>query len=219
MMPKTFSPEPRCHVCRTDSIREQVNAMLARGSSYAQIVRAVAAEGVGELSLDSVRNHASRHFPVQSVAQATYREIVERRAAENKIDFIAGVGTALTPLAYLETMMVKGFQRLVQDDTEVSPEAGLRAAEKLQALGARDFGKEVNKMQVEVSRIQQAVKSVVPAEMLAEIVDKLEELAGHDADDEDDDGPIDPGGQDDEDDDDDDDQPVDPGDDGDDDDF
>ncbi len=32
MYPDTFRPEPRCHVCRTDPIREQVNAMLARGS-------------------------------------------------------------------------------------------------------------------------------------------------------------------------------------------
>src|SRR5208283_647593 len=144
-----FRPEPRCHVCRTDSIRERVNAMLANGSSYAQIVRAVAAEGAGELSLDSVRNHASRHFPVQNAAQATYREIVERRAAENRIDFVAGVATAITPLAFYETMMVKGFQRLVQDDTEVSIETGLRAAEKLQAvLGARDPGADILQMRL-----------------------------------------------------------------------
>ncbi len=90
------------------------------------------------MSLDSVRNHATRHFAVQNVAKATYREIVERRAAQNQIDFVNGLATAITPLAYLETMMVKGFQRLVQDDTEVSIETGLKAAEKLQGvLGAR----------------------------------------------------------------------------------
>ncbi len=125
MIPDTFRPEPRCHVCRTDSIRELVNAMLARGSSYAQIVRALAADGTGELSLDSVRKHANRHFPVQSVAQATYREIVERRAAENQIDFVAGVGTALSPMAYLETVLAKAFERLVEDGTEVSVETAL----------------------------------------------------------------------------------------------
>ena len=95
MTPENFRPEPRCHVCRTDSIRELVNAMLANGSSYAQIVRAVAAEDAGEVSLDSVRNHASRHFPVQNAAQATYRQIVEHRAAENKVDFVNGVATAI----------------------------------------------------------------------------------------------------------------------------
>ena len=118
--------------------------MLANGSSYAQIVRAVAAVGADAVSLDSVRNHASRHFPVQNAAQATYREIVERRAAENEVDFENGLKIALTPMAYLETLMVKGFDKLVKDDTEVSVEAGLRAAEKLQAVVmAHDYTAEV----------------------------------------------------------------------------
>jgi len=210
MIPETFRPEPRCHVCRTDSIRERVNAMLANGSSYAQIVRAVAAEGAGELSLDSVRNHASRHFPVQNAAQATYREIVERRAAENRIDFVAGVATAITPLAFYETMMVKGFQRLVQDDTEVSIETGLRAAEKLQAvLGARDPGADILQMRLRVGRIIEAVKSTVPEPMWAEIAARLDDSEPGTRSQE----PFDPGDEDDEDDD----EPFDPGDDGDDD--
>jgi len=29
------------------------------------------------VTIDSVRNHANRHFPVQQVARATYREILE----------------------------------------------------------------------------------------------------------------------------------------------
>jgi hypothetical protein len=175
MIPDTFRPEPRCHVCRTDSIREQVNAMLARGSSHAHIVRAVATDGAGELSLDSVRNHASRHFPVQNAAQATYREIVERRAAENRIDFVDGVATALTPLAFYETMMVKAFERLVRDDTEVSVETGLRAAEKLQAvLGARDPDNDIAQAWVKLGRIIDTVKAVVPASLWPEITARLD---------------------------------------------
>jgi len=38
--------------------------------------------------LDSVRRHCRRHFPIQSVARATYRDILERRARENQIDFV-----------------------------------------------------------------------------------------------------------------------------------
>jgi hypothetical protein len=205
MIPETFRPEPRCHVCRTDSIREQVNAMLAGGSSYAQIVRAVAADGAGELSLDSVRNHANRHFPVQNAAQATYREIVERRAAQNRIDFINGVTTAITPLAYYETMMVKGFQRLVQDDTEVSIETGLKAAEKLQgALGEGDLGADLLRIRVQVGRIIDAVKATVPESMWGGIAAKLDDAElvqpsreprypGEDEDKDDDDEPFDPG--------------------------
>lgn len=177
-MPDTFRPEPRCHVCRTDSIRELVNAMLARGSSYAQIVRAVAADGTGELSLDSVRNHANRHFPVQNAAQATYREIVDRRAAENKIDFVAGVRTALTPMAYLETIMAKAFERLVEDGTEVSAETGLRAAVKLQAVvGDRDHAHEIAQVYVKMNRIIEVVRDVVPESLVPEILARLDDGA------------------------------------------
>lgn len=172
--PLRFHPEPRCHVCRSDSIRERVNALLAAGSSYAQIVRAVAAEDSDPVSLDSVRTHAARHFPVQNAARATYREIVERRAAENQIDFVAGLATAVTPMAYLEALMVKAFGRLVADGTEVGLETGLRAAERLQAvLDARAPDSDVVRMQVEVGRIIDAVKAVVPTSMWGDIADRL----------------------------------------------
>ena len=176
MIPATLRPEPRCHVCRTDSIRERVNAMLAGGSSYAQIVRAVDVDGAGKLSLDSVRNHATRHFPVQNAAQATYREIVERRATQTGIDFINGVTTAITPLALYETVVVKVFQRLVQDDIKVSLEAGLKAAEKLQgALGEGDPGAELQQMRVHVGRMIQAVRATVPESMWGDIRAWLED--------------------------------------------
>ena len=55
------------------------------------------------MTIDSIRNHCGRHFPVQQVARATYRDILERRARENHIDFVEGVATALTPIAFFET--------------------------------------------------------------------------------------------------------------------
>jgi hypothetical protein len=150
--------------------------MLARGSSYAQIVRAVVADGPVQLSLDSVRNHAIRHFPVQNFAQATYREIIERRAAENRLDFENGLATALTPVAYLETVMAKAFERLVQDGTEVSVETGLRAAEKLQGLvGDRDRDQEIAEARVQLNRIIGAMRDVVPESLWPEILARLED--------------------------------------------
>ena len=96
--------EPRCRVCRNDSMLTKVNDMLATGFSYAMIVRALADDNAGldncdRVSIDSIRNHTARHFPVQQVAKATYRDILERRAKENAVDFVAGVGTAITPMA------------------------------------------------------------------------------------------------------------------------
>ena len=110
-----FHLEPRCRVCRNDLVRKKVNAMLACGGSYAQIVRALGDDNAhldkrDQVTLDSIRTHTTKHFPVQSVAKATYRDIVERRAHENRVDFVEGVATALTPLAFYEVVMNKAFR-------------------------------------------------------------------------------------------------------------
>ena len=130
----TFHVEPRCRVCRNDQVRKTVNDMLAAGASYAYIVRALGEDNAkcdkrDRITIDSVRNHCGRHFPVQQVAHATYRDIVERRAEENRVDFVEAVATALTPLAFFEVVMNKAFRTLVDDRTDVSVETGLRAAE------------------------------------------------------------------------------------------
>src|SRR6476660_8661548 len=96
--------EPRCRVCRNDQVRKKVNDLLATGAGSAMIVRALAADNAeldtcDRVTIDSVRNHCGRHFPVESVAKATYREILERRAKANGVDFVEGVATAITRIA------------------------------------------------------------------------------------------------------------------------
>ena len=93
-----FPLEPRCRICRNDSVRRKVNDLLTTGASYAMIVRALAADNAeldkcDRVTIDSVRNHCGRHFPVQNVAKATYREILERRAKANSVDFVEGVAS------------------------------------------------------------------------------------------------------------------------------
>ncbi len=105
--------EPRCHVCRNDEVRQKVNDLLASGASYAMAHRALGEMHVEGVTADSIRRHAERHFPVQNAARATYREILERRAKENSVDFVNGVATAITPMALLETVMVRGYEKLV----------------------------------------------------------------------------------------------------------
>ena len=72
------------------------------------------------------------------VAKATYRDILERRARENAVDFVEGVATALTPIAFFETFMVKSYETLVDSDTRVDVNTGIVAAGRLQAvIGSR----------------------------------------------------------------------------------
>ncbi len=174
-----FHLEPRCHVCRNDEMRTKVNDMLATGVSYAMILRAIEENNTkldkrDRVTTDSVRNHAARHFPVQNVAKATYRAILERRAKENGVDFVKGVATAITPMAFFETVMVKGYETLVDPDTKVDVNTGMIAAGRLQAMiDSRAGQPDMVDMLVKVNRIINAIKSTVPESLWPEIVRKM----------------------------------------------
>jgi hypothetical protein len=171
--------EPRCRVCRNDALRAKVNGLLAVGASYAMILRALADDNTrldkpDRVTIDSIRNHTARHFPVQNVARATYREILERRAKENGIDFVNGVTTAITPMALYETIMVRGYQTLVDPDTKVDVNMAMIAAGRLQALiESRASGTNIADMWVQMGRIIAAVKSTVPADLWPEILRRM----------------------------------------------
>ena len=107
--------------------------MLATGASYAMILRALEKDNekldtADRVTIDSIRNHTKRHFPVQNVAKATYRRILEQRAQQNGVDFVKGVATAITPMAFFETVMVKGYETLVDSGTKVDVSTGMIAA-------------------------------------------------------------------------------------------
>ena len=162
-------------MCRNDQVRKKVNDMLATGARYAMIVRTLAADNAEldkceRVTVDSVRNHCGRHFPVQNVAKATYREILERRAKANGVDFVEGVATAITPIAFFETIMVKSYETLVDSDTKVDVNTGMVAAGRLQSLiDSRDYLHDLLVMKVQLAAICDAVKSTVPQEMWGEI--------------------------------------------------
>ena len=81
------------------------------------------------------------------VAKATYRDILERRARENAVDFVEGVATALTPTAFFETFMVKSYKTLGDSYTRVDVNTGIVAASRLQAvIGPRDYSIDIAEM-------------------------------------------------------------------------
>jgi hypothetical protein len=165
-----FHLEPRCRVCRNDQVRTKVNDLLATGASYAMVLRALGDHNANVekrdlVTIDSIRNHCGRHFAVQQVARATYREILERRAQENSVDFIEGVATAITPLAVLETIMVKGYQTLVEEGTTVSYRDAMEAALKLNEIARKDEGAmDRARMLADMGRIIEVVRTFIPSE-------------------------------------------------------
>jgi hypothetical protein len=126
------------------------------------------------VSVDSVRTHTTKHFPVQQTAHATYREILERRAQENGVDFVKGVVTAITPMAFYETVMAKGSETLVDSGTKVDLNTGMIAAARLQALiESRASGTSIADLMVQMSRIIDAIHSSVPEELWPEMLRKI----------------------------------------------
>ena len=180
-----FHLEPRCRVCRNDVLRKKVNDMLASGASYAMVLRALGEDNnkldkCDRVTIDSIRNHCGRHFPVQNVAKAIYREILERRAKANGVDFVEGVATAITPIAFFETVMVKSYETLVDSDTRVDVNTGILAAGRLQSLiDSRDYSIDTAEMRVQLGKISDAVRSVVPESMWGAIIEKLDALEQH----------------------------------------
>ncbi len=79
-------------------------------------------------------------------------------------------------LAFYEVVMAKAFRTLVDDGTEVSVETGLRAAGKLQSvLDGRERGTDVLELKVQLGKISEAVRSVVPQSMWAQIIRQIDE--------------------------------------------
>jgi hypothetical protein len=175
-----FHREPRCRVCRDDARCRKVNDLLTSGATYRTVLRVLEGDNAkldkrDRVTIDSIRNHSNRHFPVQNAAKATYRAILEQRARENGVDFVNGVATALTPMAFYDTIMVKAYENLVDSDTKVDVNTGMIAAGRLHAMTeARAEGTSMLEMRVEVGLIIAAVKSTVPESMWSEILRKMD---------------------------------------------
>lgn len=178
------TPEQRCRVCQDPESRSRVNRLLAYGMKIAEI------EGlVGDLNAKRAKNnqvtywsilrHSERHFNIQDPANAARRRILEKRKAQMADEVADAAAHLLTGMAYLDIVAQKGFEHLVADDTVVDFETGLKAQLKLEEL-ARDgaIEEQVAQMRRDVGILQQAVKDVVPAALMAEIAARIDELKG-----------------------------------------
>ena len=80
--------EPRCRVCRNDEVRQKVNDLLSGGASYAMVLRTLEQDNAklderDRVTIDSIRHHTKRHFPVQNAAKARSRVGREGPAASH----------------------------------------------------------------------------------------------------------------------------------------
>ncbi len=78
-------------------------------------------------------------------------------------------------MAFYETVMVKGYETLVDSGTEVDVNTGMIAAGRLQALiESRASGTRIAELMVQMGRIIDAVHSTVPEELWPEILRKID---------------------------------------------
>jgi hypothetical protein len=205
----TFNPETRCRVCQSQDSLDLVNTLLAHGLTYAAIMKCLkpvnaARRKNNQITKASLYWHCKNHFNTQEPARALYRQIMEDRAKEHELNFVEGTTTAVNAMSYLETMMVKGYKRLTDENFDnVSVDMGMNAAIKLHEMTRKDAGlTEAAKAMSEMNRIIAAVKEVVPERYFNQILARLDSGEGTagfieaetlDEDEDDDDEEFDPG--------------------------
>jgi len=173
----------KCHICRNPDARHCVNKGLANGLTYPEIFRSCA--GINSklpknarISHHCVRNHARFHFDITSPAQAVYRRMMEKRAAEDEQDWVDGVGSIVTALGFLEVVGQKGFETLMQPETIVPVELGMSAMIKLHDMTQRgSTDRELAELRRKVSLLGAAVRDVIPEELWPSILGRMEELS------------------------------------------
>lgn len=177
----TFSPETRCRVCQSQDSLDLVNTLLAHGLTYNAILKCIAPINAtrrknAQITKASLYSHQKNHFNTQEPARAIYRQIMEDRAKEHELNFIEGTTTAVNAMSYLETMMVKAYKKLTDENFDnVSVEMGMNAAIKLHDMTKADAGlAEAAKAMSEMNRIIAAVKEVVPERYFNQILARLE---------------------------------------------
>lgn len=164
------SPSNRCRVCRDDAVLALVNKLLAVGFTVPDVLRALsdhnrrlAADGRPEITRDSLYNHRQKHFDIQSPAAAIYRRIQEEAALKYGADWREGVGTVLNAVSYYQTMMLKGYETLMNPATVVDPMDGARAAAELHKIARQDEGAyDRAQMLAKMNRIIEVVRQFVP---------------------------------------------------------
>ena len=76
--------------------------------------------------------------------------------------------------------MVRSYETLVDSDTRVDVNTGIVAASRLQSLiDSKDYSREIAELRFQLAGIGEAVRSVVPQSMWAQIIRAIEELEEH----------------------------------------
>jgi len=178
----TVQANRRCRICRDDNVRKLINTLHSYGLTTRSIMDVVETSGLNtgrgqrdQINYDVVWRHLKKHFDIDTPARQVYGEILARRAAEEGKDVDHAVGSAVNALSYLETMMVRGYADLVDENTRVPYAEGAKAAVKLHELTQRDAGvQEIAEVMRKMNYVINAVLTAVPEQYHTDILAIME---------------------------------------------
>lgn len=170
--------EPRCNICKSAS-RQLVDKLIVSGFSYIDIAEELVArdqEFQGK-ELDTVRKnverHAKRHVNVREKAM---RQIIERRAMEQGILIDEATGNLTTGRALLDNIIVRANEMIADPDQRVKFADAIEAVKMLEDVQKSEYLAQVESMQKQVWAISQAVKEMIPEDLVGPLVKRAEEL-------------------------------------------
>lgn len=161
-------------------MRRLVNKLLGLGITRPSIVDALETinaerEPKDRITYDNVYAHQRRHFDASQPARAVYDAIVKRRAAETNPDFENAIGAEVNAMSYLETMMIKGYDTLTDEETVVTYTDGAKAAVQLHELIRKDAGtQQIAEIMARQNRIIAAIQEVVPPQYVSRVLERID---------------------------------------------
>jgi hypothetical protein len=185
-----YKREWRCKVCRADpDVAKMIDTLLLYPKTYRETLELVVplmdAKGIPteqRPSYMSIRTHQKRHLPFDKLA---IREVVERRARERGRDVLDGKQRILTAEAFYEVVAQKGWERLVSGDLQPGLFETMMAVGKLDSLERDSEGSlSLQSLLSQLNAVLAAVREVVPPEMWAQIVTRIERVKNEGVDEE-----------------------------------
>jgi hypothetical protein len=172
-----------CKVCTSpEDIRLIVDKLLIYPKSYREILREARlyeedldVPEAARISYHSIRTHALNHL---SVEKRNIRQTIEERAALKGKKVIDAGGTLLTPEAFYEVVIAKGFENIVNglDSPTISQTMqAVALLQKLEEQTGRDYKPEVLVNQLNI--IVMAIREVLPTEMREAVFKKIDEYS------------------------------------------
>jgi len=177
-----YKTVPQCKVCKAgDAVRKVVDSLLLAPKNYREVLEHVRPleEELGipvkdRISYDSIRNHQKNHLPFD---KQIVRQIVEKRAAEKNRKILEDSGRLLTEEAFLEVLVSKGWNDIVEGRQVPNVAQTIYAMEqlsKLEKANQESYRPEV--LLHQLNTIIQAMREVLPPDMRDKVLDRISEL-------------------------------------------